>query len=220
MVLSGRTANFLSGGEFAVPTVVGVGGAEAATTYFKSFGTQVLFTPTVLDKDRIRLQASPTFSTVNSDIAVNGILGLDTRTVATTVDLREGQVLAIAGLIQEQQRGDISRLPVLGNIPLLNFITANREISRDETELVILVSPELVHPLEPEQAPPILPGMEVTEPNDLDFYIFGDIEGRPELHHRSTVWHLYRNRLKRAGGVETVRECEDYYIQGDAGFSH
>jgi pilus assembly protein CpaC len=220
VVLSGRTANFLSGGEFAVPTVVGVGGAEAATTYFKSFGTQVLFTPTVLDKDRIRLQVAPTFSTVNSDIAVNGILGLDTRTASTTVDLREGQVLAIAGLIQEQQRGDISRLPVLGNIPLLNAITANRKITRDETELVILVSPELVHPLEPEQAPPILPGMEVTEPNDLDFYIFGDIEGRPELHHRSTVWPLYRSRLKRAGGVETVRECEDYYIQGDAGFSH
>jgi pilus assembly protein CpaC len=123
-------------------------------------------------------------------------------------------------LIQEQQRGDITRLPVLGHIPLLNFITANRSISRDETELVILVSPELVHPLEPEQAPPILPGMEVTEPNDLDFYIYGDIEGRPELHHRSTVWPLYRSRLKRSGGVETIRNCEDYYIQGDAGFSH
>ena len=220
VVLSGKTANFLSGGEFAVPTVVGVGGAEAATTYFKSFGTQVLFTPTVLDKDRIRLQVAPTFSTVNPNIAVNGILGLDTRTAATTVDLREGQVLAIAGLIQEQQRGDITRLPVLGHIPILNFITANRSISRDETELVILVSPELVHPLEPEQAPPILPGMEVTEPVDLDFYIYGDIEGRPELHHRSTVWPLYRSRLKRSGGVETIRNCEDYYIQGDAGFSH
>jgi pilus assembly protein CpaC len=220
VVLSGKTANFLAGGEFAVPTVVGVGGAQAATTTFKEFGTRVAFSPTVLDKDRIRLQVSPTFSTVNPAIAVNGIFGLDTRTATTTIDLREGQVLAIAGLIQEQQRGDIARLPLLGNIPLLNAITANRQVSRDETELIILVSPELVHPLEPEQAPPILPGMEVTEPNDLDFYIFGDIEGRPEMHHRSTVWPLYRNRLKRSGGVEVIRSTESYYIQGNHGFSH
>ncbi len=220
VVLSGQTANFLSGGQFAVPTVVGVGGAQAATTRFKAFGTSVTFSPTVLDKDRIRLQVSPTFSTINPNIAVNGIFGLDARRVTTTVDLREGQTLAIAGLIQEQQRGDVARLPVIGNIPLLNSITSNRQISRDETELLILVSPELVHPLEPEQAPPILPGMEVTEPNDLDFYIFGDIEGRPNLDHRSTVWPLYRNRLKRSGGVETIRSTESYYLQGQHGFSN
>ncbi len=220
VVLSGRTANFLSGGEFAVPTVVGVGGAQAATTTFKGFGTQVSFSPTVLDKDRIRLQVSPTFSTINPNISVGGVFGLDSRTVSTTVDLREGQVLAIAGLIQDQQRGDTARLPVIGNIPLLNFITANRTITRDETELVILVSPELVHPLEPDQAPPILPGMDVNEPNDLDFYIFGDIEGREEFFHRSTVWPLYRNRLKRSGGVETIRSTENYYLQGEFGFSN
>lgn len=218
-VLSGRTASFVAGGEFAVPTIVGVGGAQAATTSFKAFGTQLSFTPTVLDKDRIRLQVVPTFSTLNSANAVQGIFGVDTRTVTTTVDMREGQVFAIAGLIQEQQRGDISNLPVLGNIPLLNTLFANRSISRDETELVILVSPELVHPMEPEQAPAILPGMEVTEPNDLDFYIFGDIEGRPNGHHRSTVWPLYRNRMKRLGGMEGVRSTEAYYINGPHGFT-
>jgi pilus assembly protein CpaC len=220
VVLSGKTATFLAGGEFAVPTVVGVGGAQAATTTFKGFGTQVLFSPSVLDKDRIRLMVSPTFSSVNPDLSVQGIFGLDTRTASTTVDLREGQVFAIAGLIQEQQRGDINQIPLIGHVPILNWVTANRQITRDETELVILVSPELVHPLEPEQAPPILPGMEVTEPVDLDFYIYGDIEGRPDLHHRSTVWPLYRNRLKRSGGVETIRATEGYYIQGDHGFSH
>ncbi len=220
VVLSGRTANFLSGGQFAVPTVVGVGGAQAATTTFKGFGTQVSFSPTVLDKDRIRLQVAPTFSTINRNNSVNGIFGLDTRTAATTVDLREGQVLAIAGLIQSQQRGDIARLPLVGNIPFLNFLTANRTISKDETELIILVSPELVHPLEPEQAPPILPGMQVTEPNDLDFYIYGDIEGRPDFYHRSTVWPLYRSRLKRAGGVEVLRSTDCYYVEGDHGFSN
>lgn len=100
VTLSGKQATFLSGGEFAVPTVVGVGGAQASTTSFKGFGTSVIFTPTVLDKDRIRLQVSPTFSTLNSTNSVGGIFGLDTRTVQTTVDLREGQVFAIAGLLK------------------------------------------------------------------------------------------------------------------------
>ena len=219
VVISGRTATFLAGGEFAVPTTVGIGGVGAATTSFKSFGTQLAFTPTVLDKDRIRLQVAPTFSTLNPENSVGGIPGLDSRTVSTVVDMREGQVFAIAGLLQEQQRGDISRIPILGSIPGLNTLLANRSISRDETELLILVSPELVHPLEPEQAPVILPGMEVTEPNDLDFYWYGDIEGRPNHHHRSTVWPLYRSRLRRCGGVEGVRATDEYYIEGPVGFS-
>ena len=114
----------------------------------------------------------------------------------------------------------MSRMPLIGSIPFLNSLTANRTISRDETELMILVSPELVHPLEPEQAPPILPGMQVTEPNDLDFYIYGDIEGRPNFYHRSTVWPLYRSRLKRSGGVEVLRSSECYYVEGEHGFSN
>ncbi len=220
VTLSGQPATFLAGGEFAVPTVVGVGGAEAATTTFKGFGTSVLFTPTVLDKDRIRLQVVPTFSTLNKDNSVGGVFGLDTRTVTTTVDLREGQVLAIAGLLQEQQRGEIARVPWLGELPGLRFLFQDKSISRDETELIILVSPELVHPLEPEQAPQILPGLEVTEPNDLDFFCFGDIEGRPEGHHRSTVWPLYKSRLKRCGyyECETTYQSQQYYMNGPLGF--
>jgi pilus assembly protein CpaC len=223
VTLSGKTATFLAGGEFAVPTVVGVGGAQAATTSFKGFGTQLTFTPTVLDKDRIRLVVNPTFSTLNRNNSVDGIFGIDTRTTTTTVDLREGQVLAIAGLLQEQQRGENNRIPFFGDIPVLNFVTANRTTSRDETELLILVTPELVHPLEPDQAPSILPGMEVTDPNDLDFFVYGDIEGRNESHHRSTVWPLYKSRLKRCEGSyyesESVQSSQSYYVNGPFGFS-
>ena len=93
VTLSGQSASFISGGEFAVPTVVGVEGVGAATTSFRGFGTQVSFTPTVLDKDRIRMVVIPTVSSLNSDNSVNGIPGLDTRSVETTVDLREGQWL-------------------------------------------------------------------------------------------------------------------------------
>lgn len=225
VTLSGYPATFLAGGEFAVPTIVGVGGAQAATTTFKGFGTQLTFTPTVLDKDRIRLVVNPTFSTLNQENAVQGIFGVDTRTTSTTVDLREGQVLAIAGLLQEQQRGESVRIPFLGDIPGIGALVSNRSISRDETELLILVTPELVHPLEPEQAPAILPGMEVTEPIDLDFFLYGDIEGRPDCHHRSTVWPLYKSRMKRCGNqahyqAETMHSSQSYYVNGPFGFSN
>ncbi|MHC4875554.1 MAG: type II and III secretion system protein family protein [Planctomycetota bacterium] len=219
VTLSGQSATFLSGGEFAVPTVVGVGGAQAATTSFKNFGTSLNFTPTVLDNDRIRLQVSPTFSTTQDGIIVQGIPGLTTRTVTTTVEMREGQVFAIAGLLQDQQSGAITKFPLLGDVPGLNVLTANRDVSRSETELLILVTPELVQPLEPEEAPTLLPGMEVTEPNDLDLFVFGDIEGRPRAHHRSTVWSLYKNRLKRCYECDKSHKSSKFFLKGLHGFA-
>lgn len=210
----------ISGGQFAVPTVVGVGGAQASTTTFKGFGTQLSFSPTVLDHDRIRLNVSPRFSTLNSANSVGGIFGVDTRSVNTTVELREGQVLAIAGLLQEQQRGDSSRVPILGENRFLRPLFENKTISRDETELLILVSPELVQPMESHEAPTILPGMEVTEPDDVDFFIYGDIEGRPGFHHRSTVWPLFKNRNCRCkDDFEAINRSQQYYVHGDNGFS-
>src|SRR5262249_25463264 len=85
VTLSGQPAYFIAGGEFAVPTVVGVQGAAAATTNFRGFGTQLAFTPTILDKDRIRLRVAPSFSTLNTDNSVNGIPGLNSRALITTV---------------------------------------------------------------------------------------------------------------------------------------
>ncbi|MEX0701508.1 MAG: pilus assembly protein N-terminal domain-containing protein [Planctomycetales bacterium] len=220
VTLSGQTATFISGGQFPVPTVVGVGGVGAAGTSFKGFGTQLTFTPTVLDRDRIRLQVAPTFSTINSSVAVSGIPGLNTRGAVTTVDLREGQVLAIAGLIQEQSRGDSNWVPGIGTLPIANLLFSSRAYSRDETELVILVSPELVHPIEPGNAPMLLPGMEVTEPDDLEFFIHGHLEGPECCHHRSTVWPMYRDRMC-AGPLyqRSYQASESYYIQGSHGFS-
>lgn len=220
VTISGRAANFISGGEFAVPTVVGVGGAQAATTTFKGFGTQLSFLPTVLDKDRIRLQVTPTFSTVNPALSVNGILGIDTQSVSTTVDMREGQVFAIAGLIQEQQRGDLNRVPFIGDLPLVGPLFSNKAVSRDETELIILISPELVHPMESEDAPTVLPGMEVTEPGDLDFFFLNNIEGKPDVHHRSTVWYMQKKRIhQQQKDFIHQTKSDKYYINGDYGFS-
>ena len=221
ITLSGQSATFLSGGQFAVPTVVGVGGAQAATTSFKDFGTSLQFTPTVLDNDRIRLQVTPQLSNVDQGLSVgrDNIPGVRTRTASTTVEMREGQVFAIAGLLQDEQGGTTSKFPIIGDIPGLNALTATRSIDRVETELLIIVTPELVEPLEPDQAPSLLPGMEVTEPNDLDFFIYGDIEGRPNAHHRSTVWPLYKNRLKRCYECDKNHKSSAFYLKGLHGFS-
>jgi pilus assembly protein CpaC len=186
------------------------------------------FTPTVLDKDRIRMHVMPSFSTINDDLWVGGIPGLNSRAVATTVDLREGQWLAIAGLIQDQQGGSKGRIPFLGDIPFFGAPFMNESVRREETELVVLVSPELVHPMEAKQVPLILPGMDVTEPNDKAFFCLQQIEGHPDVQHRSTVWPAYRDRLREAG-FQAVHashgqhglyyQQQRYYMCGPQGFS-
>jgi len=227
VTLSGRPAFFNSGGAFAVPTVVGVQGAAAVSTNFQSFGTSVSFTPTVSDKDRIRLQVQPTVRSVNNSNPVNGIPGVNTRTVSTTVDLREGQWIAIAGLISEVQAGSTARVPVLGDIPVVRTMFSRRTTDRAESELIIMVSPELIHPMEVEETPLILPGMEVTEPNDWDFFVHGYTEGPPWRHHRSTVWPLHRERVWEAK-IDALREAkrqlhyqkhEAFYVHGPHGFT-
>jgi len=227
VTLNGQPASFIAGGEFPVPTVVGVEGVSAVSTSFRGFGTQVFFTPTIVDKDRIRLTVTPSVTALNEDIEVDGIPGLDSRAVATTVDLREGQWLAIAGLIQDQQLGSKSRVPLLGDIPVLDAVFSRKDVQREETELLILVSPELIHPMEPEEVPLILPGMEVTEPGDWDFFLFGYYEGRPECDHRSTMWPIQRNRLMEAKhrAMHEARrrihyqKSESFYVYGPGGFT-
>jgi pilus assembly protein CpaC len=223
VTLSGHPASFVSGGSFAVPMVVGVQGASAVANTFQQFGTQITFTPTVLDKDRIRLEVRPSVSSPDKELSVGGVPGLSARAVETTVDLREGEWLAIAGLIQDQQEGSKVRVPGVGDIPGLDLLFSNRHVKRDETELLVLVSPELVHPLEPEEAPLILPGMEVTEPSDFGFYLAGDWEGRPGHDYRSTVAPLAtrqgpetRSEAKRSPAYQA---SENRYIQGPHGFS-
>jgi pilus assembly protein CpaC len=217
VTLSGQTATFLAGGQFAVPTAVGVDGIGAASTYFQGFGTQLTFQPTVIDKDKIRLHVAPSFSAVNNNNSVNDIPGLDVRSVTTTVDLREGQWLAIAGLIQDEQGGTRGRVPFIGDVPVLGAAFGDQNTSRNETELIVLVSPELVHPLEPDQAPTLLPGMRVTEPTDVGFYGLQRIEGMPEMHHRSPVWPAYQKQMQAAKWQ--ANHQQSYYISGPHGFS-
>ena len=194
VTLSGHPATFVAGGEFAVPTTVGVSGVAAVTTDFRSFGAIISFLPVVLDKDRIRLEISPEFSQINSNLTVQNTPGLDVRAVTTTVEMREGQTLAIAGLLDDSMTASRK-----GNIPLISQLLSRRDVHRNETELIILVTPELVHPMEPEDVPPV-PGYGVDEPNNLEFYLGGRLEGKSRREFRGTVWPNLRRRYRTDEG--------------------
>ena len=197
VTLSGRPATFVAGGEFAVPTIVGSVGLNAVTTDFRSFGAIISFLPTIVDKDRIRLQVAPEFSQLNNSLKVNNTPGLNVRAATTTVEMREGQTLAIAGLLEDSYSASTA-----GNLPGLAKLFGRRDTSRSETELIILVTPELVHPMEPEEVPP-LPGFDVTEPTACQFFFHGEIEGNPTLDYRSTVWPRLRKRYGMGGPAMT-----------------
>ena len=179
-VLSGHAASFLSGAEFAVPTIVGVGGAQGQTTTFRGFGTSIIVTPTVIDRDLIRMRIVPEFSEANQSLAVGGIPGLNSRRVQTTVQLREGQTIAIAGLISHQSNVEVTRIPFLGEIPIIGPRLFNaKSATQDETELLVLVTPELVRPMDADEVPPV-PGYEVTHPNRWELYRAAMTEGAPD----------------------------------------
>ena len=179
-VLSGHSASFLAGGEFAVPTIVGVGGAQGTSTTFRGFGTSIVVTPIVLDKDLIRMRIVPEFSQINDGNAVGGIPGLDSRRASTTVELREGQTIVLAGLFGHDSSTGVTRIPWLGELPLIGpYLFSSKQSSQGESELLISVTPQLIRPMEEDEVPPY-PGHEVTVPHDKELYRHNMTEGAPD----------------------------------------
>ncbi|MFN8710266.1 MAG: pilus assembly protein N-terminal domain-containing protein [Planctomyces sp.] len=178
VTMSGHTASILGGGEFAVPTTIGLGGGQ--TTTFRGFGTSLLITPTVIDRDLMKLIVTPEFSSLNAENTVQGIPGTNVKRVSTTVTLREGQTFALGGLISRQTLTGVNRIPLLGDIPYVGSrLFHSKRASEIETELLVLVSPEIVRPMEPDEVPP-LPNYYVTHPNDHDLFKYGRSEGNPD----------------------------------------
>lgn len=215
---NGATAFFLAGGQFPVPVVTGLGafgqfGGGLQGVQFVPFGVQLFFTPVITDRDRIRLTVTATVSTRDNAAAttIAGALvpGLNTRTFSTTVELREGQTMAVAGLIQTNSGAQAERVPFFGDLPFVGRLASFQRASAGEQELVILVTPELVHPLEPHELPK-LPGADVFEPGDLEFYLLGRLESRRAYDYRSPVMTDIHRML-------SYRRCERQYILGPSG---
>jgi pilus assembly protein CpaC len=147
--LSGETASFLAGGEFPIPIDNGNNGL---TIEFKEFGISLAFTPTVLTADRISLKVRPEVSDLSEKgaITVNGLVipGLATRRAETTVELGSGQSFAIGGLMSSDIQNRLSKFPGLGDLPVLGTLFRSQRFQSSETELVILVTPYLVRPVD------------------------------------------------------------------------
>lgn len=176
--MSGHSASLLAGGEFAVPTVIGLGGGQ--DTYFRGIGTSMIVTPTVTDRDLIRLQIVPEFSAVDADSSVNGIPSTTVKRVQTTVELREGQTLALGGLISRQTQSEVNRIPLLSRVPFIGSrLFQSKNATEEEVELLVLVTPEIVRPMDSDEVPP-LPNYYITHPSDSELLKYGHTEGVPD----------------------------------------
>jgi pilus assembly protein CpaC len=149
--LSGETASFLAGGQFPVPVPQASNGGSVITIEFKNFGVGLSFTPTLLAGNRISMRVQPEVSELDFTnkviIAGQAIPGLTVRRANTTIELGSGQSFAIAGLIQNNSSVNSSSIPGLGDIPILGELFRSNKFQRAETELVIIVTPYLVTPV-------------------------------------------------------------------------
>jgi pilus assembly protein CpaC len=167
---SGQTASFLAGGEFPVPVPQGgsgINGASTITIQFKQFGVRLSLTPTVLSKDRISLKVAPEVSELNfaEGITLNGftVPGLDVRRTDTTVELGDGESFVISGLVSNNLRNNIDKVPWLGDLPVIGAFFRDTSINRQEKELIMVVTPHLVQPLARGAPLPPLPGAQTDQ---------------------------------------------------------
>ncbi|MBD3729559.1 MAG: type II and III secretion system protein family protein [Sphingomonadales bacterium] len=178
VALSGEKASFLAGGEFPIPVAQSgtAGGNTAITIQFKPFGVSLGFTPTVLGDGVINMIVEPEVSSIDpsASVTVNGLTvpGLQTRRASTTLEMRDGESFALAGLIRSDYKTTIQQLPLLGSIPILGALFRSTRFQKGETELLIIVTPHLVKPIRPDQVR--LPTDRVADPDVMDTLLNGD----------------------------------------------
>jgi len=173
---NGRPANFLDGGQFPVPIPQGLG---TVSIQYKSFGVQLEFVPTILSGARLRMQVSPEVSQkdLSNTVTVQGITvpSLTTRRVNTEVEMNFGQTLIIAGLISNIVQSTTSKIPFLGELPWIGAAFRRVAHNENETELIVMVTPELVSPVD-ESCLPDGPGRGTVSPTDRELYFNGYVE--------------------------------------------
>jgi pilus assembly protein CpaC len=177
VTVSGRPASFNSGGEFPiiVPQSLGTVSVE-----YRQFGTRVDFVPIVLGNGNLRLEVRPTVSEIDParSVTINNVTvpGLRTRYVDTAVEMKSGQTLALAGLIQTRVEAENRGIPWLADLPYFGVPFRRVEEVTNEVELLIMVSPEFVDAVDPHELPPCGPGETTSSPNDCELYFRGYLE--------------------------------------------
>ena len=186
VALSGDTASFLAGGEIPVPVVQSsTGSVPVINVEYKPFGVQLTFSPTVLASGVINLRLAPSVSELDytNAVTISGfqIPALTKREARTTIELRDGQSFAIAGLLQSQGLRNIGQLPWIGSVPVLGALFRSTAFQQRETDLVVIVTPHLVEPAAPGQH--LASPLEQTLPgNDIDMFVMGQMEVRKRRH--------------------------------------
>ena len=177
VALSGDTASFLAGGEYPIPVSGSLG---QITVDYKKYGVGLAFTPTVLGGGLINMKIEPEVSSIDTTHTVsvaNGISvpALIVRRASTTVELRDGQSFAIGGLLQTDNKNQIDQLPWLGSVPVLGTLFSSKSYQKNQTDLVIIVTPHLVRPARPGDAIRA-PSDDSLPPSDTDFFLLGKTE--------------------------------------------
>ncbi|MEC7603064.1 MAG: pilus assembly protein N-terminal domain-containing protein, partial [Planctomycetota bacterium] len=224
ITMNGQPADFQAGGRFPVPVIssgAGGNGQNLQGVNFVPFGVQLQFTPYVQDRDVIRLQLNAEVSTRDESLgtAIGGnnsgtqVSGLNSRNFATTVKLKSGQTIAVAGLLQTNYGASSDRVPFWGDLPIIGATGGVNRTSSGEQELVILVTPYLVAP---DDACDVgsLPGSDVHEPTDIEFYIANRLESRRSRDFRS--WF----RTVHARQIRAENCLPERYMIGQVGPTH
>ena len=160
IAMDGQVASFLAGGEFPIPVIQsGGGGGNSVTIVFKEYGIRLNFKPTIIDEDHIRLELEPEVSTIDfaNGVRFQGFVvpALRTRRARTGVELRDGQSFALAGLLDNSETRNLSKVPVIGDIPIIGNLFKSTQFQKNETELVFIVTADLVKPVNRDDLPTI-----------------------------------------------------------------
>jgi pilus assembly protein CpaC len=172
IAMNGQEASFLAGGEFPVPVVQnnGSGNSAAVSIVFKEYGVRLNFKPTILDEDHIRLELEPEVSTLDfvNGVKLNGFIipALRTRRAKTGIELRDGQSFALAGLLDNSESHSVSKVPGLGNLPVIGNLFKSRDFQANESELMFIVTTHVVHPVNRDDLP-AMPAVESLKKGSL-----------------------------------------------------
>jgi pilus assembly protein CpaC len=204
VALNGQEAAFLAGGEFPIPGPQTFG---LVTVQFKKFGVGLVFTPNILDSKHISLNVAPEVSELDFTNALRTqgftIPAITTRRATTTIELADGQSFAIGGLMRDNVRESVKKVPFLGEIPILGALFRSSSFQKSESELLIIVTPHLVKPLD--MTAQTLPTDYYVEPNDFEFYLMGFPEKGGfggKVGQKSPAAEVLSNRVTKLSAME------------------
>ena len=215
LAINGHSASFLAGGEFPFPNLQGGGsGLGAVTIQFREFGVRINFTPTITPRGTIRLNVAPEVSSLDfaNGLIFNGftIPALTTRRVSTEIELEDGQSFAIGGLLDNRDTETFNKVPGLGDIPFFGKLFRSRQLTKNNSELLVMVTPELVRPIPKDQNPPSLkmpgefltPNTSSTPPQTPGMNVTGPVPIKPPAQPTMAVEELIKSMQASSGATQ------------------